>query len=140
MYELTWQMSHRGNLLGRLSRSNLWCLLASLFAACTATSQFAHSAASSAQHISVAGAFSHTSHCIFISVFFFSLALWERTRKEELILLEWENLRDGELTGGTNLDKVRWLVRRLKDKSLNSNKLLFSAIQRLKLLFICENG
>ncbi|KAF2603071.1 hypothetical protein F2Q70_00025345 [Brassica cretica] len=29
-------------------------------------SHLAHRAASSAQHMSVAGAFSHTSHCIFI--------------------------------------------------------------------------
>lgn len=62
----TWQISQGGSLLERVWRSNLWCLLASLFAAWTSTSHFAHSAASSAQQITVAGAFSHTSHWIFI--------------------------------------------------------------------------
>lgn len=59
-------MSHGGNLVERESRKRRWCLLASLLAAWTSTSQLAHKAASSEQHISVAGAFSHTSHCIFI--------------------------------------------------------------------------
>ena len=63
---LTRQMSHGGNLVERESRKRRWCLLASLLAAWTSTSHLAHRAASSAQHMSVAGAFSHTSHCIFI--------------------------------------------------------------------------
>ena len=65
-------MSQGGSLLERHWRRSLWCLLASLFAAWTSTSHFAHSAASSAQQITVAGALSHTSHWIFI---FFSLTL-----------------------------------------------------------------
>ena len=62
-------MSHLGSLLERHWRRRLWCLLASLFAAWTSTSHLAHSAASSAQQIIVAGAFSHTSHWIFILLF-----------------------------------------------------------------------
>jgi hypothetical protein len=71
--EVTWQMSHLGSLFERHWRRSLWCLLASLFAAWTSTSHFAHRAASSAQQITVAGAFSHTSHWIFIFFFFLSL-------------------------------------------------------------------
>lgn len=63
----TWQMSQRGSLGARQSSRSLWCLLASLLAAWTSTSQSLQSAASSAQHITVAGAFSHTSHWIFIA-------------------------------------------------------------------------
>lgn len=59
-------MSQRGSLLERQSRRSLWCLLASLFAKWISTSQLAQRAASSAQHISVAGAFSHASHWIFM--------------------------------------------------------------------------
>lgn len=62
----TWQISHLGSLLERDWRRSLWCLLASLLAAWTSTSHLAHKAASSAQQITVAGAFSQTSHWIFI--------------------------------------------------------------------------
>ena len=69
-YELTWQISQRGNLVARALRWRRWCLLASLLAAWISTSHLGHKAASSAQHITVAGAFSHTSHCIFIFLYF----------------------------------------------------------------------
>lgn len=61
-------MSQRGSLVERQSSRSLWCLLASLLAAWISTSQATQSAASSAQHITAACAFSHTSHWIFISL------------------------------------------------------------------------
>lgn len=87
---ITWQISHRGSLLERHWRRSLWCLLASLLAAWTSTSHFAHRAASSAQHITVAGDLSHTSHWIFIltngDLYLFSHVIqgkprWENSQK-----------------------------------------------------------
>ena len=60
-------MSHLGIWEDEVERGTLWCLLASLFAAWTFSSQAQQSAASSAQHSTLASAASHTLHWIFIT-------------------------------------------------------------------------
>lgn len=75
---ITWHISHLGSLVERHWRRSLWCLLASLFAAWTSTSHVAQSAASSAQQITVAGAFSQTSHCIFIFSFWTTTPIFNK--------------------------------------------------------------
>lgn len=61
-------MSHfaGSGVVRRLTRT---CLVDSLFEAWIRESHSAHSAASSAQHITVAKFFAHASHCIFIFTF-----------------------------------------------------------------------
>jgi hypothetical protein len=66
--ELTWQMSHLAG-SGAVRRLTRTCLVESLLAAWIRASQSAHSAASSAQHITVARFVSHASHCILIFTF-----------------------------------------------------------------------